>query len=89
MKTLGNLAIGKLRNSPKIAEKITEVRGHGLMLGIQLKVAPEKFLDKALGRGLVVNLTAKLVVRLAPPINISKSTWEDGLDQVIDLIAAL
>jgi predicted acetylornithine/succinylornithine family transaminase len=86
---LGEIAINRLRNEAKIKDKIAEIRGRGLMLGIQLKTAPEKFLDKALGRGLVVNLTAKQVIRLAPPINISKADWNTGLDGVVDLIASL
>jgi acetylornithine/succinyldiaminopimelate/putrescine aminotransferase len=86
---LGELAIGRLRNEPKIKDKITDVRGRGLMLGVQLKNPPEKFLDKALARGLVVNLTAKQVVRLAPAINIPREQWNEGLGAVIDLIASL
>ena len=86
---LGNFAFSKLRNSAMIASRITEVRGQGLMIGIQLKEAPEKFLDKAFARGMILNLTAKQVVRLAPPINISKEDWDDGLNRVIELIAAL
>ena len=46
-------------------------------------------MDKALARGLVVNLTAKQVVRLAPPINISKADWESGLERVVELIVSL
>jgi predicted acetylornithine/succinylornithine family transaminase len=86
---LGELAIGRLRNEPKIKDRITDVRGRGLMLGVQLKDAPEKFLERALARGLVVNLTAKQVVRLAPAINIPREQWNEGLGAVIDLIASL
>jgi acetylornithine/succinyldiaminopimelate/putrescine aminotransferase len=86
---LGELAFARLRNEPRIKDKISEVRGKGLMLGIELKTAPEKFLDKALSRGLLVNLTAKQVVRLAPAINIPRQQWSEGLDAVVDLIASL
>ena len=86
---LGELAIARLRNESRLKDKIVEVRGRGLMLGIQLKDAPEKFLDKALARGLVINLTAKQVVRLAPPINIRREEWLGGLDRVVDLIVSL
>lgn len=86
---LGELAFARLRSEPKIREKITDVRGRGLMIGIQLKDPPEKFVDKALARGLVVNLTAKQVVRLAPAINIARGVWLEGLDRVIELIAAV
>jgi predicted acetylornithine/succinylornithine family transaminase len=86
---LGEQAAARLRNEPKIKAKITEVRGRGLMIGIQLAVAPEKFVEKGLERGIVVNLTAKQVIRLAPAINISREQWERGLGTLIELIASL
>jgi 4-aminobutyrate aminotransferase-like enzyme len=86
---LGEHATKKLRNSTKIAQRITEVRGKGLFLGIELSAPPEKFLDKALAKGIIVNLTAQKVIRLAPPINIRADEWDRGLDVVIDLIAGL
>src|SRR5204862_6651275 len=86
---LRELTFARLRTDPKIQSKITEVRGRGLMIGIQLKDPPERFLDKALGRGLVVNLTAKQVVRLAPAINIPRELWIEGLNSVVELIASL
>ena len=86
---MGELAFTRLRNEPRLKDKIVEVRGRGLMLGVQLKDPPEKFLDKALARGLIVNLTAKQVVRLAPPINIRREDWLAGLNRVVELIEAL
>ena len=46
-------------------------------------------IDKALAKGIIVNLTAQKVIRLAPPVNISNEEWDRGLDVVIDLIAGL
>jgi predicted acetylornithine/succinylornithine family transaminase len=86
---MGELAFARLRNEPKIKDKVVEVRGCGLMLGIQLKDPPEQFMAKAFERGLLVNLTAKQVIRLAPPINISREVWLSGLDRVVELIASL
>jgi len=86
---LGEHAFKKLRSASKIAARIAEVRGKGLFLGIELSAPPEKFLDKALAKGIIVNLTAQKVIRLAPPINITADEWDRGLDVVIDLIASL
>ena len=86
---LGEQAIAKLRGVSKIASRITAVRGKGLFLGVELSAPPEKFLDKALAKGIIVNLTAQKVIRLAPPINITADEWDRGLDVVIDLIAGL
>jgi acetylornithine/N-succinyldiaminopimelate aminotransferase len=84
---LGEIAISRLRSDASIKSKVTEVRGRGLFLGIELNDEPQKLIDRALGRGIVINLTAKKVIRLAPPINISQDEWERGLGLVIQTIA--
>ena len=88
-RTLGEQAAARLRNETKLKGKVTDVRGQGLMIGLQLAEPPEKFVEKGLERGLVLNLTAKQVVRLAPPINIEQDIWNAALDGVVDLIASL
>jgi acetylornithine/succinyldiaminopimelate/putrescine aminotransferase len=59
------------------------------MIGVELKVPPERLVERGLELGVNVNLTSKSVVRLAPPINISLADWDEGLDRVVDLIAAV
>jgi predicted acetylornithine/succinylornithine family transaminase len=84
---LGESAMARLRNDASIKSKLVEVRGRGLFLGIELKDEPQKFVERALERGIVINLTAKKVIRLAPPINIRQDEWERGLGLVIETIA--
>lgn len=86
---LGEHAMARLKNDKRIATKIAGVRGRGLFLGIELKSPPDKIVEKALERGVIINLTAKTVIRLAPPINIDRVTWDLGLDRTIETIAAL
>ena len=86
---LGEHGIARLRNEASIRNKIAGVRWRGLFIGVELKDAPEGFMEKALAKGLIVNLTAKKVIRLAPPINIDLATWNQGLDLVVRTIASL
>jgi acetylornithine/N-succinyldiaminopimelate aminotransferase len=86
---LGEYGVARLKNEKRIAAKITGIRGRGLMLGIELKDAPEKFVEKGIERGVLLNLTSKNVVRVAPPINISREDWDLGLDRLIETLAAL
>lgn len=86
---LGEQAIAKLRGASAISDKIQDVRGRGLFLGIELKDEPADFTNRALAKGLIINLTSKRVIRLAPPINITADQWDEGLQQVVDLIASL
>ncbi|MBC8108712.1 MAG: acetylornithine/succinylornithine family transaminase [Anaerolineae bacterium] len=84
---LGNQAMKRLRDEPKIKDRIVEVRGSGLFIGIELKYAPEKFVEKAARAGVIVNVTAQKVIRIAPPINVPRDILDRGLDILIDMIA--
>ncbi|HZL35419.1 MAG TPA: acetylornithine/succinylornithine family transaminase [Tepidisphaeraceae bacterium] len=87
--TLGEQTIARLKSDSSIRNKIAGVRGKGIFIGIELKDAPEHFMEKALARGIIINLTAKKVIRLAPPINIEEPLWNEGLDKTVQLIASL
>jgi acetylornithine/N-succinyldiaminopimelate aminotransferase len=87
--TLGEYGMARLKNERLIASKVANIRGKGLMIGIELKEPPEKLVEKGLAQGVAINLTAKNVIRLAPPINISRQEWDQGLDRVIQTIAKL
>jgi acetylornithine/N-succinyldiaminopimelate aminotransferase len=87
--SLGEHGLARLRNEPAIKNKVADIRGRGLFLGIELKDAPEKFVEKGLERGIILNLTAKKVVRVAPPINIDRKLWDQGLDLLVQTIASL
>ena len=86
---LGEHAMARLKNEKRVAGKIAGVRGRGLMIGVELKSEPQRLVERGLERGVAINLTAKRVIRLAPPINISEQHWNEGLDRVVDVIAAL
>ncbi|HTX18272.1 MAG TPA: acetylornithine transaminase, partial [Bacteroidota bacterium] len=47
---------------------IREVRGLGLMMGVDLSVDSAPLVDEMLARGVLVNSTAKSVVRILPPL---------------------
>jgi len=86
---LGQHGVARLKEEPKLKSKITDIRGKGLMLGIELKAAPPAgFVERGMHKGVALNLTAKNVVRLAPAINISQADWDLGLDRLIEVLAA-
>jgi len=65
----------------KHPEQIDEVRGLGLLLGVALK-DPERakvVAAAALQQGLLINLTADRVLRIAPPLVVTDAQIDDGL----------
>ena len=52
-------------------DKILEVRGEGLLLGMELANPGKPIVDGCLERGLIINCTAGNVIRLVPPLIVS------------------
>ena len=69
----------KLMNNHKV---IKEVRGQGLMVGIELKKDGSYVVDAARERGVLLNCTSENVVRILPPLIVTKSQ----LRKVINII---
>jgi len=86
---LGEHAMARLRGDAGLKDKIADVRGRGLMLGIELCQPPDQLVSRALQSGIVINLTSKTVIRLAPPINIAAELWDKGLDALAQLLRTL
>jgi acetylornithine/N-succinyldiaminopimelate aminotransferase len=61
---------------------VTEVRGMGLMFGLQLRADATVVIDEARNRGLLVNRTDEKVVRMLPPLVIETGQ----LDRAVDIL---
>lgn len=70
----------------KVNKNILEVRGIGLMLGIEIKGDSSEIQKKALEKGLLVLTAGSTVVRLLPPLIISKEELEIGLNTLYKVI---
>ncbi|MGB4520937.1 MAG: aspartate aminotransferase family protein [Candidatus Omnitrophota bacterium] len=65
---------------------IKEVRGLGLMFGIELNIEGKLIVEKCIEKGLLINCTHDKVLRLMPALNITKKEINKGLfilDQVL------
>lgn len=59
---------------------IKDVRGKGLMIGIEVTESPAEIQKKALEKGLLVLTAGKNVIRLLPPLIITKADIEKGVE---------
>jgi acetylornithine aminotransferase len=55
---------------------IAEVRGLGLMIGIELAIPGKEIWSALLEKGFILNLTQETVLRLLPPLTIAKADLE-------------
>ena len=65
---------------------VQEIRGHGLMIGIELDRPCGELVGKALAAGLLLNVTADKVVRLLPPLIFSEKEARELVDRSAPLI---
>ena len=64
---------------------VSAIRGHGLMLGIELDRGCYELVKIALAQGLLINVTADKTVRLLPPLIMS----DDEAAQVVERVSRL
>ena len=74
-----------LRSALAGAEGLVEIRGQGLMIGIQLDRPCAELVPAALQQGLLINVTADTVVRLLPPL----ITTEQQADLLVSTLSSL
>ncbi|HKT80363.1 MAG TPA: aspartate aminotransferase family protein [Vicinamibacterales bacterium] len=68
---------------------VKDVRGSGLIWGVELDRDASAIVPAALERGLIVNRTADRVVRLLPPLVISEADAALGLDRLEQALDAV
>jgi len=69
--------------------KIREIRGRGLLVGIELTVAARPFCEELMDHGLLCKETHDRVIRLAPPLVVGRDDLEWALDQIRKVFAEM
>lgn len=68
------------------SNNVKEIRGKGMMIGIELTEPCAELVLQAMDKGLLMNVTTDTVVRLLPPLNISAEEADQMVEIVTDLI---
>ena len=69
-------------------ERIVEIRGRGLMVGIEMDGTCTELVSIAMERGLLLNVTADNVIRMLPPLNMSEAEIDQVSERLGDSIKA-
>ena len=83
--SMGQYLRDKLTSALQGVNGVKEIRGQGLMIGIELEVDCAELVGQALDEGLLINVTAGSVVRLLPPLILS----EEEADQISEVLGRL
>ena len=83
LKNVKNISKHFLSNLNRIKDKypniIKEIRGRGLLIGIQLHTDQGKFIEKLMNNKLLTIRAAENVVRILPPLNVKKNEIDQAL----------
>ena len=82
---LGNSIRNGLRQSLADVSGVVEIRGDGLMIGLELDRPCGELVQRALDAGLLINVTVERVVRLLPPLTFS----DDDAAQLVSILSGL
>jgi acetylornithine aminotransferase len=67
---------------------VKEVRGQGLMIGIDLAKPCGALVQRALDAGLLISVTADTVIRLVPPLILTQAEADEIVAILCPLISA-
>jgi acetylornithine aminotransferase len=84
--TLGNKILSDFADSLQGIAGVEEIRGQGLLIGIELDRSCGELVTLALEQGLLINVTADRVVRLLPPLIMSDSEADEMVAKTSNLI---
>jgi len=87
-KNIGAFLVEGFRASLSGNNWVSDIRGKGLMIGIELSHPCPELVDRARERGLLINVAAGNVVRLLPPLIIDRQQAQHLLTTLSEVINA-
>ena len=73
----------------KYPKLVTDVRGKGLILGMETTLDGREIVSRCLGKGLIINYTRDTVLRFLPPLIVEKQHIDRCMQVLDEIFAAL
>ena len=83
---MGELVRAGLRDALAGVAGVVEVRGMGLMIGVELDRPCGDLVKHALEAGLLINVTAERVIRLLPPLVLREAEARELVARLAPLV---
>ncbi len=86
VKMLGELFRSELTELSQSVDIIQDVRGAGVMIGVELSVDGAPVVKTCMENGLLINCTQGNILRLLPAMNLDEKTAREGLNILADAL---
>lgn len=83
---LGKTIVQRLQTRIGNTPGVADIRGLGLMIGVELEVPCTSLMKQALTHGILINVTAQKVIRILPPLVLSDDQALQIADKISDLV---
>src|SRR5438045_3936194 len=83
---VGEVLMSALKS--QIGDAAADIRGMGLMIGVERREPCGELVKQALDAGLVINVTADNVIRLLPPLVMQEAEARQVLERLVPLVKA-
>ncbi len=86
VKILGDKILAAFKSSLAGNPKVVEVRGKGLMIGIELNAPCAELMEKGRAKGILINVTATNTIRLLPTFILTDAEADELIAKVVELV---
>ncbi len=83
---LGDYLMESLKKKTAGIDAVKEIRGRGLMVGVVLDRSGKDVVNAMMDKGILSNCTADSVIRLVPPLVISKADLDKAVDVLVGVL---
>ena len=88
-KEMGNYLLGKLAELKTKVNCIIEIRGKGLMVGVEFNQPVKEIIKKMRENGVIVGMAGANVLRMVPPLIITKDQIDTAVQNLEEIIKTL
>jgi acetylornithine/N-succinyldiaminopimelate aminotransferase len=85
-KQLGEKLLADFKTKLAGLPKVVDVRGKGLMIGIELNAPAAELMDKARAKGILINVTSVNTIRLLPTFILTDAEADELVTKVVELV---
>jgi len=85
-KELGEKLLADFKTKLAGNPKVVDIRGKGLMIGIELNAPAAELMDKARAKGILINVTSVNTIRLLPTFILTDAEADELVTKVVELV---